>query len=207
MSIIFSANNLSYRVSNKLIIKNASFDIKKNMITIIKGPNGAGKTTLLKVLFGILEPSSGVIQRQFDAKQNELSFIFQNPVFLNRSIEDNLNHVLFCKNINKDKWKALILNTLKEFNLEYMLTLSLKSLSGGELQLLALVRGILIHPDILFYDEPTNNLDNDNIETIIKMINKFYMKGSSIIIVSHDDILINKLKHNEISMKEGVVSS
>ena len=207
MSIIFSANNLSYRVSNKLIIKNASFDIKKNMITIIKGPNGAGKTTLLKVLFGILEPSSGVIQRQFDAKQNELSFIFQNPVFLNRSIEDNLNHVLFCKNINKDKWKALILNTLKEFNLEYMLTLSLKSLSGGELQLLALVRGILIHPDILFYDEPTNNLDNDNIETIIKMINKFYMKGSSIIIVSHDDILISKLQHNEISMKEGVVSS
>jgi len=207
MSTIFSANNLSYRVSNKLIIKNATFDIKKNIITIIKGPNGAGKTTLLKVLFGILEPSSGVIQRQFDAKQNELSFIFQNPVFLNRSIEDNLNHVLFCKNINKDKWKALILNTLKEFNLEYMLTLSLKSLSGGELQLLALVRGILIHPDILFYDEPTNNLDNDNIETIIKMINKFYMKGSSIIIVSHDDILISKLQHNEISMKEGVVSS
>ena len=207
MSTIFSANNLSYKVSNKLIIKNATFDIKKNMITIIKGPNGAGKTTLLKVLFGILEPSSGVIQRQFDAEQNELSFIFQNPVFLNRSIEDNLNHVLFCKNINKDKWKALILNTLKEFNLEYMLTLSLKSLSGGELQLLALVRGILIHPDILFYDEPTNNLDNDNIETIIKMINKFYMKGSSIIIVSHDDILISKLQHNEISMKEGVVSS
>jgi ABC-type multidrug transport system ATPase subunit len=207
MSTIFSANNLSYKVSNKLIIKNATFDIKKNMITIIRGPNGAGKTTLLKVLFGILEPSSGVIQRQFDAKQNELSFIFQNPVFLNRSIEDNLNHVLFCKNINKDKWKALILNTLKEFNLEYMLTLSLKSLSGGELQLLALVRGILIHPDILFYDEPTNNLDNDNIETIIKMINKFYMKGSSIIIVSHDDILISKLQHNEISMKEGVVSS
>ena len=207
MSTIFSANNLSYMVSNKLIIKNATFDIKKNMITIIKGPNGAGKTTLLKVLFGILEPSSGVIQRQFDAKQNELSFIFQNPVFLNRSIEDNLNHVLFCKNINKDKWKALILNTLKEFNLEYMLTLSLKSLSGGELQLLALVRGILIHPDILFYDEPTNNLDNDNIETIIKMINKFYMKGSSIIIVSHDDILISKIQHNEISMKEGVVAS
>ena len=207
MSTIFSANNMSYKISNKLIIKNATFDIKKNTITIIKGPNGAGKTTLLKVLFGILEPSSGTIRRQFDAKQNELSFIFQNPVFLNRSIEDNLNHVLFCKNINKDKWKALILNTLKEFDLEYMLTLSLKSLSGGELQLLALVRGILVQPDILFYDEPTNNLDADNIETIIKMINKFYIRGSSIIIVSHDDMLISKLQHNEILMMEGVVSS
>ena len=69
------------------------------------------------------------------------------------------------------------------------------------------MRGILIHPDILFYDEPTNNLDADNIETIIKMINKFYIKGSSIIIVSHDDMLISKLQHNEILMMEGVVSS
>jgi ABC-type multidrug transport system ATPase subunit len=198
---------LTYKESNKFIIKNATFDIKKNIITIIKGPNGAGKTTLLKILFGMLEPTSGEIHRKFDIKKTELSYIFQNSVFLNRSVEDNLKHVLFCKNIDKTKWKTLILNTLKEFNLEYMLTLSLKSLSGGELQLLALVRGILIHPDILFYDEPTNNLDNDNIETIIKMINKFYMKGSSIIIVSHDDILISKLQHNEISMKEGVVSS
>ena len=205
MNIIFSANNLSYNVSNKLIIKNATFDIKKNIITIIKGSNGAGKTTLLKILFGMLKPSSGELQRKFDIEKYQLSYIFQNPVFLNRSVEDNLSHVLFCKDIVKTKWKNLILNTLKEFNLEYMLSLRVKSLSGGELQLLALIRGILIHPDILFYDEPTNNLDNDNITTIVKMINKFHMNGSSIIIVSHDDVLVNILEHDEILIKEGVV--
>ena len=204
---IFSVNNLSYKVSNKFIIKNATFDIKKNMISIIKGANGAGKTTLLKILFGMITPTSGSIQRQFDNKKCELSYVFQNPVFLNRSVEDNLSHVLFCKNINKSKWKNLISNTLKEFNLDYMLSLSLKSLSGGELQLLALVRAVLIHPDVLFYDEPTNNLDSHNINTIVKMINKFYTNGTSIIIVSHDDTLINKLKHNEIIMKEGVIST
>ncbi len=203
---IFSVNNLSYEVSNKFIIKSATFDIKKNMITIIKGPNGAGKTTLLKILFGMIIPTSGYIQRQFDIKKSELSYVFQNSIFLNRSVEDNLNHILFCKNINPSKWKTLILNVLKEFNLDYMLTLSLKSLSGGELQLLALVRGVLIHPDILFCDEPTNNLDSQNIETIIKMINKFYSNGTTIIIVSHDDVLIEKLKHNEIVMKDGLIS-
>ena len=207
MNTIFSANNLTYKASNKFIIKNATFDIKKNIITIIKGPNGAGKTTLLKILFGMLKPTSGEIYRKFDAKKNELSFIFQNSVFLNRSVEDNLKHVLFCKNIDKTKWKTLILNTLKEFNLEYMLALRVDSLSGGELQLLALIRGILIHPDILFYDEPTNNLDKNNIETILKMIQKFYINGSSIIIVSHDDILIKMLKHNEILINEGCVTT
>ena len=207
MSTIFSAKNLSYNVSNKLIIKNATFNINKNIITIIKGSNGAGKTTLLKILFGMLKHSSGELQRLFDIKRNQLSYIFQNPVFLNRSVEENLNHVLFCKDIAKTKWKNLILNTLKELNLEYMLSLRVKSLSGGELQLLALVRGILIHPDILFYDEPTNNLDNNNIETIIKIINKFHMDGCSIIIVSHDKILTNTLEHDEILIKEGVVST
>ena len=203
---IFSLNNLSYKVSNKFIIKNITFDIKKNIITIIKGPNGAGKTTLLKILFGMLKPTSGSLQRLFDSEKYELSYIFQNSVFLNRSVEENLNHVLFCKNINKNKWKSIILSVLKEFNLDYMLSLNLKSLSGGELQLLALVRGILIHPDILFYDEPTNNLDRDNVETIAKMIYKFRLDGSSIIIVSHDDVLTNILKHDEIVMKEGALS-
>jgi len=203
---IFSLNNLSYKVSNKFIIKNITFDIKKNIITIIKGPNGAGKTTLLKILFGMLKPTSGSLQRLFDSEKHELSYIFQNSVFLNRSVEENLNHVLFCKNINKNKWKSIILSVLKEFNLDYMLSLNLKSLSGGELQLLALVRGILIHPDILFYDEPTNNLDRDNVETIAKMIYKFRLDGSSIIIVSHDDALTKILKHDEIVMKEGTLS-
>lgn len=203
---IFSVNNLSYKVSNKFIIKNATFDIKKNMVTIIKGPNGAGKTTLLKILFGMLKPTSGSLQRLFDTKKYELSYIFQNSVFLNRSVEENLNHVLFCKNINKNKWKSIISRILREFNMEYMLSLNLKSLSGGELQLLALIRGILIHPDILFYDEPTNNLDSNNIDAIVKMINKFHLGGSSIIIVSHDDALTKILKHDEIVMQEGIIS-
>ena len=69
MNMIFSANNLTYKESNKFIIKNATFDIKENIITIIKGPNGAGKTTLLKILFGMLEPTSGEIRRKFDIKK------------------------------------------------------------------------------------------------------------------------------------------
>ena len=203
---IFSANNLSYKVNNKFIIKNANFNINSNIITIIKGPNGAGKTTLLKILFGMLKPTSGTLQRNFNMDKINLSFIFQNSIFLNRSVEENLNNVLFCKNINKAKWKNIIVNTLREFNLEYMLTLNLESLSGGELQLLALIRGVLIHPDILFYDEPTNNLDSNNTETIVKMINKFYSSGSTLIIVSHDKNFCKFLKHEEILLNEGIVS-
>ena len=207
MNTIFQGNNLTYKISNKSIISNASFDIKKNRITIIKGPNCAGKTTLLKILFGMLEPTSGSIQRLYNVKESKLSYIFQNSIFLNRSVEDNLNHVLFCKNINKTIWKNLILNRLKEFRLEYMLNLDIKSLSGGELQLLALLRGVLIYPDILFYDEPTNNLDNNNIDTIIEMINKLYIDGRSIIIVSHDNNFSKVFNHDEIIIKEGIVSS
>ena len=98
MNTIFSANNLSYEASNKFIIKNATFDIKKNIITIIKGPNGAGKTTLLKILFGMLEPTSGEIHRKFDIKKTELSYIFQNSIFLQKRICLRLSSTDLFKN-------------------------------------------------------------------------------------------------------------
>ena len=96
MNTIFSANNLTYKASNKFIIKKATFDIKNNSITIIKGPNGAGKTTLLKLLFGILKPTSGEIHRKFDIKKNELSFIFQNSVFFT---EEDMFEIVFNRSI------------------------------------------------------------------------------------------------------------
>jgi ABC-type lipoprotein export system ATPase subunit len=71
-------------------------------------------------------------------------------------------------------------------------------LSGGELQLLAIIRSTLIQPDILFLDEPTNNLDKKNIEFLYQLIMEFNTKGSYMIIVCHDELLLKRLEYNEI---------
>jgi len=203
MSNIYSIQNLSYEMNNRKIIKEVTCNIGKG-VTVIKGPNGAGKTTFLKLLFGMTHPTSGNIHRHFDIKNTEISFVFQEPIFLNRSVEDNLKHVLYCKSIKKKDWRKIINDIVTEYSLEDLLKSQVKDLSGGELQLLSLIRSLITKPNILLYDEPTNNLDDDNIELVTKIIKDINNQGSSLIMVSHSSILDNIMSYNQISFKNGV---
>ena len=83
-----------------------------------------------------------------------------------------------------------------------MLKLNINMLSGGELQLLSLIRSIIIEPHILFYDEPTNNLDTNNINLLIQIINKIHNNGGSIIMVSHNDFPERNMDYHKLSIKQ-----
>ena len=202
MSKIYSVQDLSYEINNRKIIEEVTCNIEEG-ITVIKGPNGAGKTTFLKLLFGMIYPTSGNIVRHFNSKNIEISFVFQEPIFLNRSVEDNLKHVLYCKSIKKKDWRKIIHNIVTEYSLEHLLKSQTRDLSGGELQLLSLIRSMIINPSILLYDEPTNNLDEDNIELVTKIIKDINNQGLSLIMVSHSSILDNIMKYNQICIKNG----
>ena len=204
MSNIYSIQNLSYEMNNRKIIKEVTCNIGKG-VTVIKGPNGAGKTTFLKLLFGMIHPTSGNIVRHFDAKNTEISFVFQEPIFLNRSVEDNLKHVLYCKSIKKKDWRKIINDIVTEYSLEDLLKSQVKDLSGGELQLLSLIRSLITKPNILLYDEPTNNLDDDNIELVTKIIKDINNQGLSLIMVSHTSIIDNIMSFNQLSFQNGSI--
>ena len=148
MSKIYSTQDLSYEINDRKIIKEMTCSIEEG-ITVIKGPNGSGKTTFLKLLFGMIYPTNGNIVRHFNTKIMEISFIFQEPIFLNRSVEDNLKHVLYCKSIKKKDWGKIIHKIVTEYSLEHLLKSQIKDLSGGELQLLSLIRSMIVNPSIL----------------------------------------------------------
>mgnify|MGYP001422569384 CR=1 FL=1 len=202
MSKMYSTQNLSYEINNRKIIKEVTCNIGEG-VTVINGPNGAGKTTFLKLLFGMIHPTSGNIVRHFDAKSTEISFVFQEPMFLNRSVEDNLKHVLYCKSIKKKDWRKIIYDIVAEYSIEHLLKSQVKDLSGGELQLLSLIRSMITDPSILLYDEPTNNLDDDNMELVTKIIKDINNQGLSLIMVSHSNILDNIMSYNQLSFKNG----
>ena len=92
-----------------------------------------------------------------------------------------------------------------EYSLEHLLKSQIKDLSGGELQLLSLIRSMIIKPSILLYDEPTNNLDDDNIELVTKIIKDINNQGLSLIMVSHSSILDNIIKYNQLFIKNGSI--
>ena len=90
----------------------------------------------------MIHPTSGNIVRHFDSKNIEISFVFQEPIFLNRSVEDNLKHLLYCKSIKKSD-SNIIHHIVSQYSLEHLLKSQIKDLSGGELQLLSLMRSMI----------------------------------------------------------------
>jgi ABC-type multidrug transport system ATPase subunit len=206
MSTIISIKNLNYYYNDKIIINNISLDIYKDTITALRGANGAGKTTLLKLMYGLLQPSSGNIKRNYGSSVCT-SMIFQNPKFLDRTVYFNLDHALFCKNIPKHARKNIIESLLKKYSLEYLSNIHIRLLSGGELQLVSLLRSLVIQPDIIFYDEPTNNLDTYNTNLILDIINSAMSDQKQIIIVSHDSKFINKLNCLNVYLENGSLSN
>ena len=79
----------------------------------------------------------------------------------------------------------------------------IRLLSGGELQLVSLLRSLVIQPDIIFYDEPTNNLDHHNTDLIKDILKCMVDEKKQIILVSHDDKFVSELDCNNIHLKEG----
>ena len=206
MNKIISIKNINYCYKDKIIINDISLDICKDEITALRGPNGAGKTTLLKLMYGLLKPSSGNIKRNYDTNICT-SMIFQNPKFLDRTVYFNLEHALFCKNIPKHSRDNIIKNLFTKYSLEYLSDMHIRLLSGGELQLVSLLRSLVIQPDIIFYDEPTNNLDKYNTSLILDIISSAISERKQIILVSHDNNFIDKLNCLNVYLENGSLSN
>ena len=202
MNKIISIKNLNYHYNDKIIINNVSLDIHKDRIVALRGPNGAGKTTLLKLMYGLLQPTSGNIKRHYDTSICT-SMIFQNPKFLDRTVYFNLEHALFCKNVPKYARENIIKSLFKKYSLEYLSDMHIRLLSGGELQLVSLLRSLVIQPDIIFYDEPTNNLDTYNTSLILDIINNAIVERKQIILVSHDSKFIDNLSCLNVYLEKG----
>lgn len=129
------------------------------------GPTGAGKTTFLKMLTGLNEIQCGSIE--FDGRvwqkgiaplvdSRRIALVPQRPVLLTRSVRDNLQYGLRLRGIRSEEVVDELLNRL---GMEKLAARSAQSLSGGQVQLVALARALVLRPNVLLLDEPTANLD------------------------------------------------
>ncbi|MDB2407686.1 ATP-binding cassette domain-containing protein [Jannaschia sp.] len=129
-------------------------------ITAVIGPNGSGKTSLLRMMHG-LQPARGTIRfalAQAEARLRQ-SFVFQRPIVLRRSVAGNLAYPLRLRGMPRDEARSRAEEQAARFDLSDLLDQPAPSLSGGELQRLALARALITAPDLLFADEPCAALD------------------------------------------------
>ena len=188
---------------DKLVLDIKELEIESNKITGIVGENGAGKSTLLNILSGIDKDFFGQIyyeNEKLNKKiQKEITLVFQKARLLNDTVYKNLYYPLKIRNYKKDESKLKIEKVLKNLNIENLKYKKAPQLSGGEQQKVALARALVFNPKVLMLDEVTSNIDFEskkNIESIIMNYNKD--EKNTVILVSHDEKLINSLCDNVI---------
>ncbi|KGR72188.1 ABC transporter ATP-binding protein [Streptococcus phocae subsp. phocae] len=185
--------NISKHYQDKVIFSQLTFHVEEGEMVAIIGDSGVGKTTLLNCLGQLEKIDSGQIfiqgslsnyrHRKYYFK-SVFGFLFQNFALIdNESVYENLNF------ITKDKKQ--IKKYLEEFGLgkEY-LTKKVYQLSGGEQQRVALIRVLLKKPRIVFADEPTASLDDENSQIVMRTLQSLKNKGVTVIVVTHDKGLL-----------------
>lgn len=179
---------------DKDVLTNLNLTIKEGDFVSIMGKSGSGKTTLLNILTTIETMSSG--EYYFDDKNintykthklrlNQFGFIFQNYNLLeNHTLSENilLPYVYTNSNeIDKDYFNELI----DKLGLRELLHKKVVTLSGGEKQRVAIGRGIILDPKIIFADEPTGNLDEENALIILNLLKELNKEGKTIVLITH----------------------
>ena len=180
------------------IIKPLSLEIGAGPATIILGANGAGKSVLMRLMHGLLTPSSGTVSWSAPGQQ---AMVFQRPVMLRRSALANVVYALELAGAQDAE--RLALDALREVGLAHLAQRPARVLSGGEQQRLALARAWALHPEVLFLDEPTANLDPGATREIESVIRAFDASGTKIVMSTHNLAQARRLGDEVIYLHQG----
>jgi tungstate transport system ATP-binding protein len=183
MILPLKLEQVSFAVGTKTIIEPLSLEIQAGPSTIVLGANGAGKSVLLRLMHGLIAPSTGSVIWSGDAHRRH-AMLFQRPVMLRRSALANVVYAI--RAAGREHAERVAIDALQEVGLGHLAHRAARVLSGGEQQRLALARAWALHPEVLFLDEPTANLDPSATREIEAIIRAFDASGTKIVMSTHN---------------------
>ena len=201
-------------------LKDCSLEIAKGEFVFIVGSSGSGKSTLIKTLLGELAISSGRIEvagknlanmsrRELPYFRRRLGVVFQEFRLL-----DEMNvfeNVALAQRVvggsSREKRRKNSLAMLEMVGLAKKLKAYPNELSGGEQQRVAIARAMVNRPAILLADEPTGNLDPENSWEIMKLLQDVHELGTTVLVVSHNEDIVNKMQKRVITLHKGQITS
>lgn len=182
-------DEVSWGEGGRTLIERVSLTLEAGASTILLGANGAGKSLLMRLMHGLIAPATGTVAWRAGAARNARrshAMVFQRPVMLRRSALANVVYALAVAGVARRERETQAMAALVEVGLAGLAHRPARVLSGGEQQRLALARAWALHPEVLFLDEPTANLDpaaTREIETVIKA---FDAAGTKIVMSTHN---------------------
>jgi len=198
------------------VVKGASVQLQPGEFVSLVGKSGSGKTTLLSLLSGLERPTSGQVtlcgKDIVAASEDELAlfrranigFIFQSfQLIPTLTAWENVAVPLFPVKMAEEERRERATTLLRQMQLEHRLDHLPGTLSGGEKQRVAIARALVNHPQIIFADEPTGNLDSQTGQTIMEILDALHkQQGITILMVTHD-LELSKTADRVLCMQDG----
>ena len=201
-----------------LILSDVSFTVNKGELVYIVGKTGSGKSNLLKLMYGDVKATSGNVSvagydmneintKNIQRLRRKLGIVFQDYQLLqDRSVYDNLKFVTKVTG-----WKDKHLREERIAEVLEMVDLKTKGhkmphqLSGGEQQRVCIARALINKPELILADEPTGNLDPESSYDIFYLLKQIADEGTSVMIATHDFLIINQIPSRVLQLADGKV--
>jgi cell division transport system ATP-binding protein len=217
---ILNIEEVSIFQQDEIIFENINININKGDFIYLIGKTGSGKSSLIKTIYADLELQKGDISvggfTLKNLKENKIPFlrrklgiVFQDFNLLqDRSVFENLKFVLQATEWkNKIKIKERINEVLEIVNIKDLIHKFPHQLSGGQKQKVAISRALLNNPDLIIADEPTGNLDPKTSLEIMQLLLDLNKKGNTILMATHDFILIKEFPHKTLLCNNKTIRS
>ncbi len=206
--------NLVKNFDEQSVIKNISFNVKKNSIVGILGKNGAGKTTLLGMLLGLITPTKGdifILGKNLKLNKKEIlsEINFQSPyVDLPKKMTVEQNLSFYSRLYGVKNFNIVIEKLVDDLKIRDLIKKNYGSLSAGQKTKINLCKALLNKPKLLLLDEPTASLDPETSIFIRNYLLEYQKKNnSSILITSHNLNEVQAMCSNIILLKSGEIVS
>jgi len=217
---ILNIEEVSIFQQDEIIFENINININKGDFIYLIGKTGSGKSSLIKTLYADLELKKGEISvggfSLKNLKENKIPFlrrklgvVFQDFNLLqDRTVFDNLKFVLQATEWkSKRKIENRVYEVLEIVNIKDLTHKFPHQLSGGQKQKVAISRALLNSPDLIIADEPTGNLDPKTSLEIMQLLLDLNKKGNTILMATHDFILIKEFPHKTLLCNNKSISN
>ncbi len=187
---------VTFQDDGKTVLDNVSLTVNNGEVISIIGPSGSGKSTLIRCMNHLVKPTSGEIlldgvvinDKNINEMRGHIGMVFQQfELFPHLSVLDNMILApTMLKKMTKQEATTKALELLKRVNLEDKANAYPGTLSGGQKQRIAIVRSLILEPEIMLFDEPTSALDPEMVKEVLDVIKELAESGMTICVVTHE---------------------
>lgn len=200
-------------------LRGVDVSIHAGELVAVVGPSGSGKSTMLNMMGALDRPTTGSVlvegrdlgrlsdRRVSSLRGRRIGFVFQQFHLISGiSCVDNVATGLLYQGVTQRRRRQQATELLERVGLGHRLSNRPNQLSGGERQRVAIARALLGDPAIVLADEPTGNLDSATSEEIVELLHELHRQGSTIVVITHDRELADRLPRT-VSLRDGLVES